>query len=368
MDFRLDDDLVEAQGLARAILSDKATTERVREVEGTGTRVDDALWAELGRAGLLGIAVPAEHGGAGLGLDALCVLLEEQGRYVAPVPLWPAAVAALAVAAHGSREQRDRLLPGAAAGSSRMTLALEELGAEPARPRCSAVPDGERWRLDGAKAVVPTPRGASSLLVSAASPDGPGLFLVAADAEGLDWEWAETTTHDLAGNLTLRGAVAEPLGSVAADALGWTLRRATVALAAIQLGVAEGALRLAASYLGERHQFGRPLATFQSVQHQLADCWIDVDAIRVTLWQAVTALADGDAVDRAVLVATWWAGQAGLDVVHRVQHLHGGIGVDVDYPVHRYFLWGRQVAHTLGGPSAALADLGDVLAAQEVVS
>ena len=373
MDFRLDDDLVEAQGLARAILADRATTERIREVERTPTRVDDALWADLGAAGLLGIALPEEHGGAGRGLDALCVLLEEQGRHVAPVPLWSATVAAMAVAAHGSREQRDRLLPGAAEGSSRMTLALEEVGARPATPGCSAAPDGGRWRLDGVKAVVPTPRGAEAVLVSASTPDGPGLFLVAADAPGVGWEWAETTTHDRAGQLALRGAQAEPLGSPAADTLGWTLRRAAVALAAIQVGVAEGALRLAAAYLTDRHQFGRPLATFQSVQHQLADCWIDVDAMRVTLWQAVASVADevavdGGAADRAVLVASWWAGQAGLDVVHRVQHLHGGIGVDVDYPVHRYFLWGRQVAHTLGGPAEALADLGDVLAAQEVVS
>jgi acyl-CoA dehydrogenase len=178
----------------------------------------------------------------------------------------------------------------------------------------------------------------------------------------------ETTTRDLAGHLTFAGAAAEQLGSPGEEVLAWVLRRARVALAAIQVGVAEGALALAAAYLRDRHQFGRPLATFQSVQHQLADCWIDIDAMRVTLWQALTSLADGAGADRAVLVATWWADQAGLDVVHRVQHLHGGIGVDVDYPVHRCFLWGRQVANTLGGAAAALEDLGTALAQQEVAS
>ncbi|WP_433227086.1 acyl-CoA dehydrogenase family protein [Microtetraspora malaysiensis] len=150
--------------------------------------------------------------------------------------------------------------------------------------------------------------------------------------------------------------------------LDQTIGRASVALAAVQLGVAQGALRLAAGYLGERRQFGRPLATFQAVQHQLADCYIDIEAMGVTMWQAVTSLEAGEPADAAVLVAKWWAGEAGLNVVHRTQHLHGGIGVDVDYPVHRHFLWGKQISGTLGGASADLARLGAVLAAGPVAS
>ena len=142
-------------------------------------------------------------------------------------------------------------------------------------------------------------------------------------------------------------------------ALATLLRRASIALAAVQLGVAEGAMRLAASYTSERVQFGRPLGSFQAVQHQLADCWIDVDAMRVTLWEALSRDADPDSTvadaERTALVASWWRTQAGLDVVHRVQHVHGGMGVDVDYPVHRYFLWGKQIASTLGGADFAAA-------------
>ena len=370
MDFHLDEQLLAVQGLARDILGDLAGADRVREVEATDSRVDEALWAELGKAGLLGLAVPEEHGGAGLGLAALCVLLEEQGRTVAPVPLWSAGVAAMTVARHGSAGQRARLLPGCADGSRRIALAVEEFAPhEPAAPGTTATPEGSGWRLTGLKAAVPAPAGAPQVLVSATAPDGPGLFLLAAEGPGTRWDAAETTTRDRAAHLVLDRAPAERVGPTGEDVLGWTLHRAATALAAVQVGVAEGALRLAASYLSERHQFGRPLATFQAVQHQLADCWIDIDAMRVTLWQAVTALCD-DAPEagRASLVATWWADQAGLDVVHRVQHLHGGIGVDVDYPVHRYFLWGKQVAGTLGGASAALADLGTLLADQEVTS
>ncbi|MEU8247301.1 acyl-CoA dehydrogenase family protein [Nonomuraea sp. NPDC048916] len=422
MDFTLDEELEEVRALAHEIFTDRATTDRVRVAESSETHLDEALWSELGKAGLLGIAAPEEAGGAGLGLAALCVLLEEQGRFVAPVPLWPAAVAALAIAGHGTPAQRASLLPGAVDGTSRLTVALEEFGpADPADPACTArrdasgrgasgrdgsgrggdvrdgdgrggsgrggdardgdgrggdardgdardgggVPDGGGWRLTGTKAVVPSPFGASHVLVSAATEEGPGLFLVDSGAEGVAWERVETTTHDLAGNLTLTGAPAQAVGPPGGGAVTWTVERAAVALAALQLGVAQGALRHAVTYLAERRQFGRPLATFQAVQHQLADCYIDIDAMRVCLWQAVTTLAEGSAT-ADVLVAKWWAGDAGLTVAHRVQHVHGGIGVDVDYPVHRHFLWARQIAGTLGGPSADLARLGAVLAAGPV--
>lgn len=369
MDFHLRAELVAVRELAREIFTDCAGADRVREVESSRTRVDQSLWATLAEAGLVGIALPEEHGGADLGLAGLCVLLEEQGRKVAPVPLWSACVAAMAVAAHGDEEQRLRILGAAGDGSFRLTLALEEFApAEPALPACTASAAGEGWVLAGTKAVVPSPQNADAVLVSATADRGPGVFLVRADAEGLRWEQAETTTRDLSGHLHLDGAVGEAVGVPGGDALNQTLRSATAALAAIQIGVAGGALELATGYLGERHQFGRPLATFQAVQHQLADCYIDIDAMRVTLWQALTSLADDTAdAGRAVLVAKWWASQAGLDVVHRTQHVHGGIGVDVDYPAHRFFLWGKQISSTLGGASA-LADLGAHLAAEAVSS
>jgi acyl-CoA dehydrogenase len=365
MDFHLDEDLVAAGDLAREILTDRATAERLREIERSGTHADAWLWTDLADAGLLGIGLPEEHNGAGLGLAGLVVVLVEQGRRVAAVPLWSAGVAGLTVAAHGTAGQCARLLPGLADGSARLTLALEEYAADPATPACEARPDGAGWTLHGMKAVVPTPVGADGVLVSAATADGTGLFLVEPEALGVAWETTAVTTHDLAGELRLDGTPAERVGGP--DALAWVLATAAVAVAAVQLGVARGAIDLAASYVSTREQFGRPLGTFQAVQHQLADCWIDAEAMEVTLWQAVEALAasSSDAA-RSALVAKWWCDQAGLDIVHRVQHVHGGIGVDVDYPVHRHFLWGKQLSSTLGGSAAALAELGDLLAASAV--
>lgn len=364
MDFSLDEDLTAVRDLARKILTDRARPERLRAVETGELRLDESLWRSLADAGLLGIAVPEADGGAGLGLGALCVLLEEQGRVVAPVPVWPHAIAALAVAAHGTPDQRAALLPGAADGTGRLTMALEEFGpAEPSAPACAAKADGEGWRLIGTKAVVPSPFGAAGVIVAAATEHGTGLFVVDPSSDGVGWTAVETTTHDRSGHLELDGVVAHALGSPGSGVLDTVLRQATAALAALQLGVSEGALAHAARYMSEREQFGRPLGTFQAVQHQLADCYIQIDALRVTLWQAVADLDDTTpGAEAAALVAAWWAREGGLDVVHRVQHVHGGIGVDVDYPVHRHFLWGKQLSGTLGGPEAVLARLGAVLA------
>ncbi|MEU1491632.1 acyl-CoA dehydrogenase family protein [Streptomyces sp. NPDC005776] len=374
MDFSLGEELEAVRDLAREILTDRVTPERLREVEVSGGRVDEQLWADLARAGLLAAVLPEPDGGAGLGMAGLCVLLEEQGRRVAPVPLWPALTGALTVAAYGTEAQRSRLLPGLMDGTSRLTVALEEFGpAEPLTPRTAAVADGAGWRISGVKAVVPAPAGARHVLVTAAteSGPGPGLFLVASDATGVSWESAETTSHDMSAHLTLRDAPAERVGTPGDEAAAHLVRNAFVALAAVQTGVADGALAHAAGHLREREQFGRPLATFQAVQHQLADCYIDIEAMRVTLWQAVDALAepfDRASADRAATVAKWWATEGGLNTVHRVQHVHGGIGVDTDYPVHRHFLWGKQISTTLGGAGADLERLGALLTGTAVAS
>ncbi|WP_241834260.1 acyl-CoA dehydrogenase [Streptomyces sp. NTK 937] len=229
--------------------------------------------------------------------------------------------------------------------------------------------DGPHWRLDGLKAVVPSPAGARHVLVTATTDSGPGLFLVASDAPGVTWRDAETTSHDMSAHLALDGVRAEAVGVPGDGAVSHLVRSAFVALAAVQTGVAEGALGYATGHLARREQFGRPLATFQAVRHQLADCYIDIEAMRVTLWHAVDALADpfdARTADRAALVAKWWATEGGLNTVHRIQHVHGGIGVDTDYPVHRHFLWGKQISTTLGGAGADLERLGALVTGEAV--
>ena len=138
----------------------------------------------------------------------------------------------------------------------------------------------------------------------------------------------------------------------------WLRERALLGLAAIQLGVADSAMRQTADYVNQRKQFGRPIGSFQSAQHRLADAYIDVECMRSVVLEAAWRLSVGLPAGLHVRAAKWWACMAGDRVAHTAQHLHGGTGADVDYPIHRHFLWSQTVLATLGGPRQQLEDLG----------
>jgi 3-oxocholest-4-en-26-oyl-CoA dehydrogenase beta subunit len=365
MDFTFSEEQDAVRDLAAQIFEGHATTERVKEIERSDDRVDHELWRALADAGLLAIAVPEEHGGSGLGIVELCLLLEQQGQRVAPVPLWPSLVlGALPIAEFGTPQQQTTWLPAVARGDVVLTAALSEPGVNDAfRPLVTATPDDGAWRLDGAKPSVPAAHLAARVLVPASTGDGElGVFLVDPAGPGVERTPAITTDRSKVAHLAFAGAPAERVGDDGARVTAWMLDRALIGLCALQVGAAEAALRMAADYTSERQQFGRPLSTFQGVALKAADAYIDTEVMRVTLWQAAWRLTAGLDATQEIMVAKWWASEGGQRVVHITQHLHGGMGADVDYPVHRYFLWGKQIEDTLGGASAQLARLGHALA------
>jgi acyl-CoA dehydrogenase len=369
VNFALTEEQTAVHDLAEQIFTGTVTVDRVKEVEASDDRIDRALWRELADANLLGIALPEEHGGSGLGLTETALVLEQQGRVVAPVPYWATVVCgALPVVAFGTPAQQQALLPGVAAGEVFLSAALAEPGVnDPTAPGTVAVADGDRWRIDGVKPAVPAGHLADRILVPATTPDGPAVFLVDPTNPGVTRERAVTTDRGIVAHCTFAGAPAERLGGDAhrgERVLAALVDRALVGLCALQLGVCEAAVRQAAEYTSGRFQFGKPLSAFQGSQIRGADAYIDTEAIRVTMLQAAWMLDTGRAATADVLVAKWWAAEAGQRVVHHVQHLHGGMGADIEYPVHRYFLWGKQIEDTLGGASATLARLGRTLAAQ----
>jgi alkylation response protein AidB-like acyl-CoA dehydrogenase len=316
--------------LADQILRGRTTNERLADVETSETRMDGRLWAKLAAAGLVGIAVPEEYGGAGLGLTEICLLLEQHGRRLALLPLWENFVAALVVARFGSDEQQATWLPGVAAGTNTLTLVAD---------------------LGGGDCLVPSGMAAQAAVV--VSDD----VVTLVPLDGMHRTPVETTTHALAADVDLTTASGQP---ISADA-DWIRDVARVGLAAGQLGNTDEGVREAAAYLTEREQFGRPLATFQAVSQQLGDGYCDVQAMRATLWQAVWELEQGRPARREVDVATWWACDAGVRVQTVVQHLHGGMGADTTYPVHRRLLWALRTDALLGGASRQLARLGPAL-------
>ena len=179
MDFRFTPEQDEAAALAAKILSDRATNDRQKAVEAGGDRFDRDLWADLGNAGLLGLWLPEEHDGAGLGLVELCRVLVEVGRTVAPVPLAAHGPASRLLAEHGSDAQQQAWLPAAASGAKVLTAAVaEDRAFAPERPTTVAAPAGDGWTLTGSKAIVPAGPYADVFLVPAETPSGVGVFLV----------------------------------------------------------------------------------------------------------------------------------------------------------------------------------------------
>jgi alkylation response protein AidB-like acyl-CoA dehydrogenase len=369
MDFSFTEEQDAIGELARQIFAGEVSVERIKAVESGADHLDRRLWATVTEAGLLGLAVGEAAGGSGGGAIELGRLLEEQGRHLAPIPLAPAVVAAAALD-HFGGEDDHTLLATLLSGEAIATVAFDQpAGASWDLPATVATEGPEGWALEGWIPTVPAVGAAAAVLVPARL-DGSAevaLFVLDPGSSGVVIEPVTTTGRQPAGHLVLSSAPARRLGDAGDDAVTWVAQRLMLALSAVTLGVAQEALRRAAEYTSQRQQFGRPLSSFQSTAHKAADAYIDTEAMRATLWQAAWLLDEGrdpDEATAAVLVARWWAAEGGQRVTHAVQHLHGGLGADVDYPVHRYFLWAKQLELALRSPSDDLAHLGQLVAAR----
>ena len=349
MDFGLTEEQVELAGLTRKILAGR-----------------EAPWADLAASGVLAAGLPTSLGGAGLGLLEQCSVLIELGRAASDVPYLASIVlGAGALAAFGTAAQRERWAGPAGRGAVVLTAALaEEDGDDPRVPSTRAERADGPWVLTGVKTAVDAAPEADLFLVPCATPDGVRVFLVAPSDAGVGVEPQRLTDFASAGRVVLSGVALDDdrvLGG--AEVADWLVARATVGLCAVQSGVIERALELTAEYAKSRVAFGRPIGSFQAVTQRLADAYVDVEAVRLTLWQAAWLLSSGDCgADVAVAVAKFWAAEAGHRVAHTAVHVHGGIGVDVTYPVHRYFVAAKQHEFALGGATAQLRRIGGALA------
>ena len=368
MDFTPTPGQVDAGDLARQILGDRCTPERLAKAERDGGRFDRALWREIGDAGLLGLPLPEEHGGAGLGLLELVSVLEEAGKVVAPLPVAPHAVAAMALARFGTDDARQRWLPRAATGEIILTTAVaEEHAAFPEVPGTSAARSGSGWVLTGSKTVVPAGTEAALLLVPASTDEGPAVFLVQPDDAGVSIAAQALSGGEQAGRLELDGAAVDDSRRLAgAEAVAWLAQHLAVALTAEQTGVCEGALRLTAEYARTREQFGRPIGTFQAVSQRLANGYIDVQGLRLTVLQAAWRLAEGLPAQVEVATAKLWATDTGHALAHTSVHVHGGVGIDLDGEAHRYFTSAKRLEMALGGTTLQAREVGRVLATEPV--
>jgi acyl-CoA dehydrogenase len=290
---------------------------------------------------------------------------------------------AVPIAMFGSDAQRKTWLAGVAAGETVLTAALAELngevivsgGTEPATT-AAANADGS-WSLTGTKACVPAALVADAILVPAqckaadGTVTGLGVFIVDPDATGVTLTRQSTTTGrpEAIVELTEVQVPADGLlgeGANGAAVVNAITEFATTALCILEAGACAAALDLTAEYTKTRVQFEKPIATFQAVGQRAADAYVDTEAIRLTAWQAASRLASGLPAGAEIAVAKFWAAEGGQRVVHAASHLHGGVGVDRDYPLHRYFLLTRQIELTLGSANESLRRLGRILADEPV--
>ena len=373
MDFSYGQEQRDLRDVAARMFSQRFTDEHRKAFGRSGEAFDATLWAACADAGLLGAAIGAAWGGSGLGLTEVCLMLEEQGRTLAALPLSETLLlGAMPLERFGNSAQRERLRE-VLAGTLILTAALEEPGeSDPTRPATRAEATAGGFRLSGAKTCVPYALQAGYLLVPALLDGTARVFVVSRTAAGVEVSAQRGTAGTPLGlvRLTAVAVGAEDLlgGAEADEVLGWLLDRARAGHCALQLGVAQEALRRAAAYTSERQQFGRPLGSFQAVQHRLADCYIDVEALRSAYLRAVWALDNAVPARAEVLAAQWWAAQCGHRVTHAVQHVHGGLGADLEYPVHAFFLRAKELEISLGGALPMLAAIGRELQSGRVAA
>ncbi|MFI8832965.1 acyl-CoA dehydrogenase family protein [Streptomyces afghaniensis] len=331
---------------------------------------DRALWADLADADLLSLLLDARYGGSGLDAIALCLVLRESARVLARVPLLENSAAAAAVQTYGGEEAKAALPARAGRGELVLTVAAHgRTGHDPAELAVTARRDGAAWVLDGVQTAVPWAYDADVTVVPAHTETGRTvLALVPRDQDGAVLAEQFSTSGERLGELRLESARLAARDVIDADgAWEWLRDLLATGTCALALGLGERVLRMTGQYTSEREQFGFPIATFQAVAVQAADRYIDLRAMEATLWQAAWRISSGapGALPAAgdVAVAKIWAAEGVRRVVQTAQHLHGGFGADVDYPLHRYHAWAKHLELSLGPAAAHEEALGDLLAA-----
>ncbi|HEY6786773.1 MAG TPA: acyl-CoA dehydrogenase family protein [Trebonia sp.] len=349
MDFSLTDTQTAVGDLARQVLAEHGGHERAEEMDARDG-IDIAAWEALGATGLLA-AIAGEDGG----VVAAAQLAAEIGRRVVTVPAWALLTSLLTVGdAPLGEPMALRLLDG----TEMLTLALHEVGVPDVRRLNTFVADD--GTITGSKPNVAALSASTGALVAASGQACTRLYLVDLQQPEITMEPVRTTDRGNAAHLAMSAAQAVPVGDEVA------LRRAEqvaiVLVCATLIGLGERATAGAGAYISGRQQFGRPISSFQAPLMRLADAHIDLEAMRVTMLRAAWCLDTGRDAAAEVSTAKWWAAEGAHRILSTAQHLHGGIGADVSYPAHRYFLRGKQLIDTLGGAAVHAERLGAVLA------
>ena len=349
MDFELSEDQRAIAQMADGLFVDHCHDEYMRQWDTSGESMMAPLWALCIETGLHALAIPEEHGGSGLGMTELMLVLQAQGK----------ALAAATLARFDAGDSAGWVAK-AASGEALLSLSLDGLSS--ARGiELQAQTNTGGWSISGRVAALSLGDQASAALVLVQAEGQPRLLLLDLAAPEIRRVSAVLTHGEAATDLHIEGLTVNATALLPAEAVAWLEQRCTAALAALQLGVSVEQIRRTVAYVSERRQFERVIGSFQAVQMSMADTHIAVEALRTTLWQLAYRIDAGLTAPSEALATAWLACEAGHRIGHIAQHVHGGIGVDLTYPIHRFLYWSRGLSLALGGSAASLERLGDWL-------
>lgn len=340
MDYSYSEDQQSIADLAERIFREQVTDDQ--RIKDNG-EFNQGLWQTLSEAGLLVVDIAEKSGGLAMGFIAQCLVLEHLGRALASVPLMETYLSAWAI----EQAEADELLTPVTERSGYFSLSLA--------PGLQI----KNGTVSGSLNSVLYANDASQIIAYA----GEELVCIDPSSEGVELERQHTTS----GQACWRVTVNAPCRKLGGKELLATLKqRLQVATSCIQLGVAEEALKRTSEYATERKQFGKPLAAFQAVSHRAANGYIDIEALRAVIQSAMWRIQEGLDSPLEAGAARWWANETGHRISHTAQHLHGGIGADLEYPIHRFFLWSKQLEFSLSGAQHTLGEMGQLLGSNDL--
>ncbi len=343
MDLGLSEQQELLKDAARDFLENECPETLVREMEEDEQGYSPELWGKMAEQGWQGLLIPEQYGGAGFDFLDLCVLLEEFGRALVPGPYMSTVLGgAVPLLEAGSDDQKSEFLPRIASGDLIFTLALTEPSArfDEEGVQCEATVSGDEVTFNGTKLFVSDANVADYMVVAGRTSKGVTLAIVPTDQDGVEVTQLVTIARDKQCEVKLNGATGQLLGTDGGgwDALGPVLQRYTVGECAYLVGLAQMDFEISVDYAKERVQFGRPIGSFQAIQHKCADMVTDVDGSRFIMYKAAWSVNSGQEDSQLdVNMAKAWCSEATRRVVAHGQQIHGGIGFTKDYKVQLYF-------------------------------
>jgi len=350
MDLGLDEQQEMLKNFARDFLEKECPESLVRAMEEDEKGYSPELWQKMAQQGWMGLIIPEQYNGTGMNICELVVLLEEFGRALVPGPFISTVVlAGVPVMEAGTEQQKSWVLPKIASGELIMTLALTEPSAKWTADgvQLEAKKDGDGYVLNGTKLFVPDAHVSDRMIVAArtggSGEDGITLFFVDSKDPGIKFEVLKTIAADKQCEVTFENVKVPAANMLGAEGNGWpiiekTKKVATVAACAYLVGLSQMDFDVTLNYAKERVQFGRPIGSFQAIQHKLADAVIDVDGSRFITYKAAWSLQEGEPdADMMISMAKAWTSDASRRVVAHGQQIHGGIGFTKEYKIQLYF-------------------------------